>query len=107
MADKKKNNQLSVRERAELQLKKNNAPAKKGKEKEGEKRPNVFVRMYNFISLKLKGMWSELKKVTWPTAKHSWKQTTVVIVVVLFFLAALMLVDTAFISLLNLLPGRP
>lgn len=46
------------------------------------KRPNIFVK----IGKKLKEIFSELKKVTWPTFPTVLKQTGVVMVVVAFFL---------------------
>ena len=105
MADKKKN-ELMVRDKAELVKKQTNVPVKKDGKKPQEKGPNAFIRAYNFIAKKLKEMWSELKKVTWPTAKHSWKQTGVVIAVVLFFLVALMGIDSLFTFLLRTLVNR-
>lgn len=46
------------------------------------KKPNIFVR----IGRKIKEVFSELRKVTWPTIGKTVKQTGVVLVVVLFFL---------------------
>lgn len=47
-----------------------------------EKKPNIFLRM----GKKIKEVFSELKKVTWPTFPTVLKQTGVVIAVVSFFL---------------------
>jgi preprotein translocase SecE subunit len=55
-----------------------------------EKRPNIFVR----IGRKLKEVFSELKKVTWPTFPTVLKQTGIVVVVVLFFLLLIFGFDT-------------
>lgn len=52
------------------------------KAKSAEKKPNIFVRM----GRKLKGVFSELKKVTWPTFGKVVKATGVVLVVVVIFL---------------------
>ena len=52
------------------------------KAKSAEKKPNIFVRM----GRKLKEVFSELKKVTWPTFGKVVKATGVVIVVVVIFL---------------------
>jgi len=52
------------------------------KAKTAEKKPNIFVRM----GRKLKEVFSELKKVTWPTFGKVIKATGVVIVVVAAFL---------------------
>ena len=52
------------------------------KAKTAEKKPNIFVRM----GRKLKEVFSELKKVTWPTFGKVIKATGGVIVVVAAFL---------------------
>lgn len=52
------------------------------KAKSAEKKPNIFVRM----GRKLKEVFSELKKVTWPTFGKVVKSTGVVLVVVVIFL---------------------
>ena len=52
------------------------------KAKSAEKKPNIFVRM----GRKLKEVFSELKKVTWPTLGKVVKATGVVLVVVVIFL---------------------
>ena len=52
------------------------------KAKSAEKKPNIFVRM----GRKLKEVFSELKKVTWPTFGKVVKATGVVLVVVVIFL---------------------
>ena len=52
------------------------------KAKSAERKPNIFVRM----GRKLKEVFSELKKVTWPTFGKVVKATGVVLVVVVIFL---------------------
>ena len=52
------------------------------KAKSAEKKPNIFVRM----GRKLKEVFSELKKVTWPTFGKVVEATGVVLVVVVIFL---------------------
>ena len=52
------------------------------KAKSAGKKPNIFVRM----GRKLKEVFSELKKVTWPTFGKVVKATGVVLVVVVIFL---------------------
>ena len=52
------------------------------KAKSAEKKPNIFVRM----GRKLKEVFSELKKVTWPTFGKVVKATGVVLVVEVNFL---------------------
>jgi len=54
------------------------------------KKPNIFVR----FGKKTKEIFSELKKVTWPTFPTVLKQTGVVIAVVLFFLVLIFAFDS-------------
>ncbi len=51
------------------------------KAKEKEKKPNIFVR----FGRKMKEVFSELKRVTWPSFGKVVKATCVVLVVVLIF----------------------
>lgn len=64
-----------------------------------EKKPGIFVR----IGKKIKEVFSELKKVTWPTFPTVLKQTGVVIAVVLFFLIIIFGFDTLMSFLYSLL----
>jgi len=66
-----------------------NKPVKKENK---DKKPNVFVRIGKWFQKTFTGMWSELKKVTWPKFPTVVKQTGVVLAVVLFF----MVIVTAF-----------
>ena len=70
--------------------------------KTGEKKPNIFVRLFK----KMKEVFSELKKVTWPTIGKTVKQTGIVIAVVLFFLLAIMLFDAGLSFLFRLLTDQ-
>lgn len=66
------------------------------------KKPNVFKR----IGAKLKDVFSELKKVNWPTFPKIVKQTGVVLVVVLIFLVVISAFDFGLLQLLKLVsPG--
>ncbi len=65
------------------------------------KKPNIFVRM----GKKLKEVFSEIKKVSWPSFGKVVKQTGIVFGVVLCFLVVLMLMDFGLSYLLNLLTG--
>lgn len=64
--------------------KKTKKPVKK------DKKPSIFLR----IGKKLKEVFSELKKVTWPTFPTVLKQTGVVIAVVSFFLVLIFAFDS-------------
>ncbi len=63
------------------------------------KKPNIFVR----IGKKLKEVFSEIKKVSWPSFGKVVKQTSIVIGVVLAFLVVLTLMDFGLSYLLDLL----
>ena len=67
--------------------------------KETEKRPNVFVRM----GRKLKEVFSELKRVTWPSFGKVVKATGVVLVVVLIFTVIITGINFGLQKLLELL----
>ncbi len=79
-------------------------PADKKQEKEvkkakKDKKPNFFKRLGG----KLKDVFSELKKVSWPTFPKVVKQTGVVIVVVLAFMVVITAFDYGLLQLLSLL----
>ena len=66
------------------------------------KKPNIFRR----IGAKLKEIFSELKRVSWPTFPKVVKQTGVVLVVVLIFLVVISAFDFGLLQLLKLVsPG--
>ena len=62
------------------------------------KKPNFFKR----IGLKLKDVFSELKKVSWPKFPKVVKQTGVVLAVVLIFLVTITAFDYGLLELLKL-----
>ena len=64
-----------------------------------QKKPNIFVRM----GRKLKEVFSEIKKVSWPSFNKVVKQTGVVVGVVLAFFVVIMLMDLGLGKLLTLL----
>ncbi len=74
------------------------ADAKKSKK---NKKPNVFKRM----GKKLKEVFSEIKKVTWPSPKTVVKQTAIVLGVVLCFAVVITLMDLGLGELLKLITG--
>lgn len=73
---------------------------KKPKKKDGK--PGFFKR----IGLKLKDIFSELKKVSWPTFPKVVKQTGVVLVVVVAFLVVISAFDFGLLQLLNLVSPK-
>ena len=72
---------------------------KNAKKPSKDKKPNIFKR----IGTKIKDVFSELKKVVWPTFPKIVKQTGVVIVVVLIFLVVIGAFDYGLARLLALL----
>jgi preprotein translocase subunit SecE len=74
-----------------------NVEVKKSQPK--QKKPNIFVR----LGRKLKEVFSEIKKVSWPSFDKVVKQTGVVVGVVLAFFVIIMLMDLGLGKLLTLL----
>lgn len=68
-----------------------------------DKKPNIFKR----IGAKFKDIFSELKKVSWPSFAKVVKQTGIVLVVVLVFLVVIAAFDTGLYSLLGLVKDLP
>ncbi|MBO5248396.1 MAG: preprotein translocase subunit SecE [Clostridia bacterium] len=75
------------------------AVVEKKDKKPAAKKPGVFKRIWAFI----KGIRSELKKVTWPTFRQVVNNTLVVIVVVVGSGVFIGLVDLLFKTLMGLL----
>ena len=73
---------------------------KKVKKKSGK--PGFFKR----LGLKIKDVFSELKKVSWPSFSKVVKKTGVVIVVVLAFLVVITAFDSGLMELLKLIAPR-
>ena len=75
---------------------------KKVKKQKKDKKPGFFKRLGG----KIKDVFSELKKVTWPTFPKVVKQTGVVLLVVLAFLVVITAFDFGLLNLLKLVsPG--
>lgn len=72
--------------------------AKKSSVKKNSDKPNIFKRMWKGI----KGIFSELKKVTWPKGKEVGNSTAVVLVVVVLFFVVLFILDYVLGGLMNL-----
>ncbi len=71
------------------------------KAKTAVKKPNVFVRM----GRKLKEVFSELKKVTWPTFGKVIKSTGAVLAVVIVFLIVFTGINYGLSKVLELITG--
>ena len=75
------------------------APEKKKEKQAKNAKPNIFVR----FGRKCKEVFSELKKVTWPTPDKIFKSTGIVIGVVLIFMVIVTAIDAGLGELLALL----
>ena len=71
------------------------------KRKTAVKKPNIFVRM----GRKIKEVFSELKKVTWPSFGKVVKSTGAVLAVVIAFLIVFTAINYGLNTLLGLLTG--
>ena len=69
------------------------------KSKTAVKKPNIFVRM----GRKIKEVFSELKKVTWPSFGKVIKSTSIVIGVILVFLVVFTAINFGLGELLQLI----
>lgn len=78
------------------------AKAKNDKKSKKDKKPGFFAR----LGQKIKDVFSELKKVTWPTFPKVVKQTGVVILVVLAFLVVISAFDYGLYNLLILVSPK-
>ncbi len=67
--------------------------------KKANNKPNFFKRIW----IKIKEVFSELKKVTWPSFGKVVKQTGMVIAVVALFLVVISLMDFGLTALLDLI----
>lgn len=59
---------------------------------EGTEKKNVFARIGGYF----KGAWYELRQVRWPNRRATWALTVAVILFSLFFVALIVLLDTFF-----------
>ena len=71
------------------------------KSKTAVKKPNPFVR----LGRKIKEVFSELKKVTWPTFSKVMKATGTVLVIVVLFLIVVTAVNYGLSEFLQLITG--
>ncbi len=75
---------------------------KKDKKKDKNKKPNFFKR----FGMKIKDIFSELKKVNWPSFANVVKKTGIVLAVVILFLVVIFAFDTGLLELLRLVAPR-
>ena len=63
------------------------------KKENKDKKPNVFVRIGKWFQKTFSGMWSELKKVTWPSFGTVLKNLGSVLAFVVIMLALVLVID--------------
>ena len=85
-----------------MKKQKDTAVSKTVEKKVKSKKPNIFKRMW----VKIKEIFSELKKVTWPSFSTVIKQLGCVLGIVLVVLALIMLMDFGLNELLVLMRGN-
>ena len=85
-----------------VQTQEKSTAKKETKKNKAKKGPGLFKRM----ALKIKDIFSELKKVSWPSFAKVIKQTGVVLAVVLVFLVVIMLFDWGLMELLKLVAPK-
>lgn len=64
-----------------------------------ERKPNVFARIGGYF----KGAWVELRQVRWPNRRATWGLTLAVILFSLFFVVLILLLDSLFKYLFELI----
>jgi len=107
MSDKNIKEPSVKEEKKAVSVVKDNKPInddkKKGKETRPnkDKKPNIFVRFWK----KTKEIFSELRKVTWPSMAKTVKQTGVVLGVTLFFVVTIGAFNFLFSYLYTLMTG--
>ena len=106
MADNKANKIVDEKANDKVENKVDNKVDKKAKEKNVKKKqksakPNIFVR----FGRKCKEVFSELKKVNWPTFGKVLKNTGVVLAVVIIFAAIITAFDFGLLEGIKALVG--
>lgn len=84
-----------------MENKKDTAVKHVDKKAKKNKKPNIFVRAWG----KIKEVFSELKKVTWPSFSTVIKQLGCVLAIVVVVLLIIMLMDFGLQALLTLIRG--
>ena len=69
------------------------------------RKKSAWLKPFLAIGRYFKGAWIELKQVRWPTRKATWGLTMAVILYSAFFVALVVLLDTGFSNLLELILG--
>lgn len=65
----------------------------------------ILVRPFVAIGRYLRDSWREIRQVRWPNRKATWKMTLAVLIYCAIFFAFILLLDTFFTFIFNLLLG--
>lgn len=76
---------------------------KKSHEEKPLKQVNFFARPFVAFTRYLRDSWRELRLVRWPSRGMTWKMTLAVLIYCAIFIIFVMLLDTLFTFLFNLL----
>lgn len=98
---------VSVQPTANTKLTQKTKPTKKSKSKVSTEKPlkSVFILARPFVALGryLRDSWREIRQVRWPGRKLTWKMTLAVLIYCAIFIVFIVLVDTFFTFIFNLL----
>lgn len=94
----KKDNMISTEAAPEKDV-----PQKSSKKE--EKKPNFFVRMGRRLKQYFKELRSDVKKITWPSAKQVRKNTLIVLATIVIVVVCIFAFDTVIGFLRNLILG--
>ena len=78
---------------------------KEEKDKKSKEKKKVFILFRPFCALGryIRDSWREIRQVRWPSRKATWKMVLAVFVYTAFFLGFIVLLDTLFTFLFNLI----
>lgn len=79
-------------QKADTKVQKAEKPKKQPKASSSESKKNIFARIWTYF----KGAWVELRLVRWPNRSATWSLTLAVIVFSAFFVVMVVLLDTLF-----------
>lgn len=93
---------------AKAAAKANGRPAKSDGKKAEKPLKKVFILARPFVALGryLRDSWRELRQVRWPSRKATWKMTLAVLCYCAIFIVFIIILDSFFTFIFNLLLGR-
>ncbi len=93
---------------AKAAAKANGRPVKSTEQKAEKPLKKVFILARPFVALGryLRDSWRELRQVRWPSRKATWKMTLAVLCYCAIFIVFIIILDSFFTLIFNLLLGR-